>query len=149
MWAGPGSAIAGVSLCGFYPASTVWREGLACALSLLTTSTFTGGAIWLGDWAVWGSSQHMPLFTRFREAFGKKRPLIEAPGQLLTPEEADDAVSIISVSLLFRWNCHMLTDSDRDAVFTSHDEFGWFASRDPAVTASAREKIGGALQIKE
>ncbi len=31
---------------------------------------------WLGDWAVWPSSQHMPLFTRFRQAFGESRPLI-------------------------------------------------------------------------
>jgi hypothetical protein len=38
----------------------------------------------------------MPLFTRFREAFGEKRPLIEAPGHLLTPGEADDAVSPVS-----------------------------------------------------
>ena len=103
--------------------------------------------IWLGDWAVWPSSQHMPLFTRFREAFGEKRPLLEAPGHLLTPEEADDAVSIISVSLLFMWNCHVLSHSGRDAVFTSHDEFGWFATRDPAVAAAAREKISGALRV--
>src|ERR1035437_8906535 len=32
------------------------------------------------DWAVWPSSQHMPLFTRFRQALGENRPLIEAPG---------------------------------------------------------------------
>jgi hypothetical protein len=101
--------------------------------------------IWLGDWAVWPSSQHMPLFTRFREAFGEKRRLIEAPGHLLTLEEADDAISIISVSLLFMWNCHVLSDSGRDAVFISHDEFGWFATRDPAVAATTREKISEAL----
>ena len=35
--------------------------------------------IWLGNWAVWPSNQHIPLFTRFREAFGEKRPLIDAP----------------------------------------------------------------------
>jgi hypothetical protein len=91
------------------------------------------------------SSQHMPLFARFREAFGEKRPLIDVPGHLVTSEEADDAISIMSVSLLFTWNCHVLSGSGRDAVFTSHDEFGWFASRDPAAAAIAREKIGGAL----
>jgi hypothetical protein len=101
--------------------------------------------IWLGDWAVWPSSQHMPLFTRFREALGEKRPLIEAPGHLLTPEEADDAVSIISLSLLFIWDCHVLSASGRDAVFTSHDEFGWFASREPLVAASVRKKIDESL----
>ncbi len=105
--------------------------------------------IWVGDWDVWPSSQHMPLFTRFREAFGEKRPVIDAPGHLLTAEEEDDAVSIMSVSLLFFWNWHVLSGSGRDAVFTSHDEFGWFASRDPGVTATAREKIVTALQASK
>ena len=102
--------------------------------------------IWLDDWAVWPSSQHMPLFTRFREAFGERRPLIEAPGCLLTPDEIDDAISIMSVSLLFMWDCHVLCGSGRDAVFTSHDEFGWLASRDPAIAAIAGKGIDGALR---
>jgi len=97
--------------------------------------------IWLGDWAVWPSSQHMPLFARFREAFGERRTLIEAPGHILTPEEKDDAVSIISVSLLFIWNCHVLSASGRDAVFISHDEFGWFASRDAAIAKSVEDRM--------
>ena len=91
----------------------------------------------------------MPLFTRFREAFGERRPLIEAPGHLLTPEEADDAISIISVSLLFIWDCHVLSGSGRDAVYVSHDEFGWFASRDLATVAAAREKINGLPKEKK
>jgi hypothetical protein len=32
----------------------------------------------IGDWAVWPSGQHMPLFDRFHQAFGERRPLIEA-----------------------------------------------------------------------
>ena len=77
---------------------------------------------WLGDWAVWPSSQHMPLFSRFRQALGEHRPLIEAPGHLLTPDEADDAISILIVSLQFVWNCHVLTASGRDVIFVSHDD---------------------------
>ena len=97
--------------------------------------------LWLGDWAVWPSSQHMPLFTRFRQALGEGRRLIEAPGHLLAPDEADDALSILIVSLQFIWNCHALTASGRDAIFVSHDEFGWFASRDKSVAESVRQKI--------
>jgi hypothetical protein len=74
--------------------------------------------IWLGDWAVWPSSQHMPLFTRFREAFGEKRPWIDAPGHLLKPEEANDAISIISVALLFFWDCHLIPDATRSLRHT-------------------------------
>jgi hypothetical protein len=96
---------------------------------------------WLGDWAVWPSSQHMPLFSRFRQGLGEDRPLIDAPGHLLTPDETDDAVSILVVSLQFVWDCHILTSSGRDAVFVSHDEFGWFASRDQSVAESVRRQI--------
>jgi hypothetical protein len=86
--------------------------------------------IWIGDWAVWPSGQHMPLFSRFRQAFRESRPLVEAPGHLVTPDEIEDGISILTVSVLFLWDCHLLTASGRDVVFVSHDEFGWFGSRD-------------------
>jgi len=78
--------------------------------------------IWIADWAVWPSSQHMPLFTRFREAFGEDRPLIEAPGHLINKEQADDATSILAVALLFVWDCHVFTATRGPVFFCSHDE---------------------------
>jgi hypothetical protein len=96
--------------------------------------------LWFGDWAVWPSSQHMPLFTRFRKGLGEDRPLIEAPGHLMTPDESDDAISMITVALLFSWNCHLLSASGRDAAFVSHDDWGWFASRETSRTHSVREE---------
>lgn len=126
------------------PIDTGRKVGLARILySLLEPSP--GLLIWLGDWNVWPSSQHMPLFTRFREAFGEPRPLIEVPGHVVTPQEVDDAVSIISVSLLFLWDCHVLSASGREAVFLSHDEYGWFASRDASVAESVRQRLEEAL----
>ena len=97
--------------------------------------------MWLGDWAVWPSCQHMPLFTRFREAFGEHRPLIEAPGHLVVPDEVEDGISILTTSLLFFWDCHLLTASGRDVLFVSHDEIGWFGSRDAAVTSAVRDQL--------
>jgi hypothetical protein len=101
--------------------------------------------IWLGDWAVWPSAQHMPLFSRFRQAFGEHRPLIEAPGHLVTPDEIEDGVSILTTSLLFLWDCHVLTASGRDVVFVSHDGFGWFSSRDASVASSVSQQLKDAL----
>jgi hypothetical protein len=57
--------------------------------------------LWVSDWAVWHGYHHMPLFSRFREAFGERRPLIEAPGHLIAKEDLDDAVSVLATSLLF------------------------------------------------
>ena len=86
--------------------------------------------LWFGDWAVWPSSQHMPLFTTFRKGLGEGRPLIEAPAHLLLPEESEHAISMITVALLFSWDCHLLSASGRDAAHISHDDWGYFASRD-------------------
>jgi len=93
------------------------------------------------DWAVWPSSQHMPLFTRFRQALGESRPLIEAPGHLVASSDSDDAVSIIATSLLFIWDCYGISSSGQDAFYISHDEICYFASRDPSVAARVREQV--------
>ena len=103
--------------------------------------------IWLGDWAVWPSGQHMPLFSRFRQAFREHRPLIEAPSHLVTPDEIEDGLSILTMSLLFLWDCHLLTASGRDVVFLSHDEFGWFGSRDVSVAGSVGQQLKDALRV--
>jgi hypothetical protein len=101
--------------------------------------------IWLGDWGVWPSGQHMPLFSSLRQAFGEHRPLIEAPGHLVASDEIEDGVSILTTSLLFLWDCHVLTASGRDVVFVSHDEFGWFGSRDVSVAGSIGQQLKDAL----
>jgi hypothetical protein len=93
------------------------------------------------DWAVWPSSQHMPLFTRFREVLGERRTLIESPGHLVADSDADDAVSIIATSLLFIWDCYGISSSGRDAFYISHDEFCFFASRDESAAARVAEQL--------
>jgi hypothetical protein len=95
------------------------------------------------DWAVWPSCQHMPLFTRFREALGERRPLIDAPGHLVTAADSDDAVSIIATSLLFFWDCFGISSSGRDAFYFSHDEYAFFASRDLSVAKQAEQQLVG------
>ena len=95
----------------------------------------------IDDWDVWPSSQHMPLFTRFREALGEHRPLIEAPGHLVTAADMDDAVSIVATSLLFIWDCYGISSSGHDIFYFSHDEFCYFASSDPSVAARVTEQL--------
>ena len=97
--------------------------------------------LWLGEWSVWPSSGHMPLFTRFRSAFGEHRNLIDAPGHLVTPLERDDGIAVVLLSLVFVWDCHVISSSGRDALFISHDEYGWFGSRDAADAGSAAQKL--------
>mgnify|MGYP003576862615 CR=1 FL=1 len=95
---------------------------------------------WLGDWDVWPSSQHMPLFTRFRAALGETRPLIETPGHLLQCDEVDDGSSILAVALLFFWDCCTLRADGGPAFYCSHDEFCEIATlSDTAELEAAQE----------
>ena len=103
------------------------------------------GLAWLGGWNVWPSSEHVPLVTRFRQALGEHQALIETPGHLFVAEEADDVISIITIALLFVWDCHVLTTLGRDALFVTHDEVAWFASRDLSVTERVGKEISQLL----
>jgi hypothetical protein len=97
--------------------------------------------LWLGEWGVWESSQHMPLVSRLRQAHGEIRPLIEAPGLLFTPAESDDALSFLVVALLFIWDCHVFSSSGAEALHVSHDEHGWYGSRTEFRTARAEHHL--------
>lgn len=108
-------------------------SGKKVRLARDVASWFAGGRellLWVDDWAAWPSSQHMALFTRFREALGEHRPLVEAPGHLCNSSELDDATSVLCVSLLFLWDCHVFSSGRKAVFFCSHDE--WNALYVPA-----------------
>ena len=102
---------------------------VSLAREVVTRLTRDGEALlWLDHWAVWPNSQHMPLFTRFREALGESRALIEAPGHLFQPDEVDDAISVLAVAMLFFWDCHVLPAGNGPAFVTSHDVWNAFVA---------------------
>lgn len=123
-----------------YPVDSGKKVGLARRLySLLPAEA--EHLLWIRDWAIWPSSQHTPLFMRFREACGKRRHLIEAPGHLLHAGESDDAISVIAVSLLFFYDCFGISGSGRDAFIISHDEYCAFVTRDSSMAEKARLEL--------
>ena len=81
--------------------------------------------IWIEDWGVWPSGEHMPMFTRFREALGIRGGLIDRRGHLVREEQFEDGLSVIAFAALFLWDCYILPSSGRDFVFYSHDEVGY------------------------
>ena len=123
-----------------YPADSGKKVYLARRLLSLVAPE--GEALVLvDDWAVFPSCQHLPLFSRFREALGEHRPLIEAPGHLVDAADTDDAVSIVATSLLFFWDCYGISASGRNAFYISHDEYCYFGSRDAAVAARVTAEL--------
>src|SRR4051812_47122252 len=80
--------------------------------------------VWFDDWAVWPSGQRMHIFQRFRMSYGETRPLIDAPGHLFERGEIEDAISFVTIAVLFLWDCYVVAPSSTKLVFFSHDEFG-------------------------
>ena len=109
----------------------VWLAKLLYSFVSPTPETL----LWIQDFEVWPSSQHLPLFIRWREAFGETRSLHDAPGHLVTASDSDDSVSIIATSLLFLWDCYGITASGHTAFHVSHDEFCWVATREELLAA--------------
>jgi hypothetical protein len=109
-------------------AACVDRESVGRARHVVEWAFRDNGELllWVSDWAVWPSHQHMPLFTRFREGCGEKRPLIEAPGHLITPSGIDDGISVLATALWLMWDCSVFPANSGPVYFCSHDEWNSF-----------------------
>jgi hypothetical protein len=75
------------------------------------------------EWGVWPSGEHLPLFTRLREACGERRSLIDLPGHLFGTGDDDDGLSFLILATLFLWDYSLYSESGA-AIVVSHDEFG-------------------------
>jgi hypothetical protein len=80
--------------------------------------------LWITDWSVWPSGEHLPLMTRLRHALREERSVYDAPGCLVRAGENDDGLSVVILALLFLWDVWILDGERRGAVLFSHDEFG-------------------------
>jgi len=79
--------------------------------------------LWVKEWSIWPSGEHMPIYTKWRSALGDNRVMIEAPGHVVEPDEDDDGLSVLVMSALFLWDCWVYTENAA-VVMISHDEFG-------------------------
>jgi hypothetical protein len=80
--------------------------------------------VWFNDWSVWPSGQRMHVFERFRRSYGETRQLIDSPGHVFALEEFEDAVSFVTLAVLFLWDCYVVTPAAGKLLYFSHDEYG-------------------------
>ena len=85
--------------------------------------------LWITEWGVWASGEHMPLARQLRERFGEDRLLKEAPGHVFAAGEDDVALSFLVIALLFLWDAWLITARGEVAIFMSHDEYGIVLAR--------------------
>jgi len=80
--------------------------------------------IWISQWGVWPSGERMHIFYQFRKSYGENRMLKEAPAHLVKSKEIEDGISIVTLAVLFLWDCYILTKDNQKFCFYSHDEYG-------------------------
>ena len=131
----PSDAGRRVALTGLiYPAT--WHPG-------------TDVLVWVTQWSVWPSGEHLPLFRRFRQALGADVSLEEAPAQSFQPSDLEDGVSMMLLSCLFLWDSWTVCSNGSYVVQLSHDEWGAVYCRDEATHAELRQALdrGGFLSV--
>jgi hypothetical protein len=80
--------------------------------------------VWFDDWSVWPSGQRMHVFDRFRMSYGETRRLIHSPGHVFVQTEIEDAISFVTIAVIFLWDCYVITPKRRKLLYFCHDEFG-------------------------
>ncbi|MFL5600909.1 MAG: hypothetical protein ACJ78I_10985 [Gemmatimonadaceae bacterium] len=96
-------------------ARTLWETAGADAPEVL---------VWVTEWSIWPSGEHMALAEAARRGLGAKHTLSDSPGHVTQLGESDSGLSILCLAVLFLWDCWVLPADGRPAVFISHDEFG-------------------------
>ncbi|AMN41945.1 hypothetical protein [Rhodoplanes sp. Z2-YC6860] len=80
--------------------------------------------VWFTEWGIWPSGERRHVFDRFRLSYGEKRLLIDSLGHVFGPGEFEDAVSFVTLAVLFLWDCNVVTPHRSKLLFLSHDEWG-------------------------
>ena len=99
--------------------------------------------VYLQNWQVFPSGGHIPLLLRLREALGESRPIEQCPGCLFSSDEGEDVISMMVLSLQFFWDCLVVAESGKTALFISHDECLDLISADASILLRFKKAIGG------
>jgi hypothetical protein len=102
--------------------------------------------LWMTEWGVWPSSEHMPLYASLRQVFGDKRRLIDAPGHLFQLGEDDNGLSFLIIAAVFLWDVYLLGSGGDFAAFLSHDEFCVVLNRDKARAAEMEQRLASFIK---
>jgi hypothetical protein len=102
-------------------------SGAKVGLARVIANTFLdrGVAIlWLTEFGIWSSAEHVDLFTRYRLSYGETRTISEAPIHVFESTEDRDAfTSILCLGLFFVWGFEVISRNRSLAMTISHDEW--------------------------
>ncbi len=110
----------------------------------------TSCLVWVTEWGVFPSGQNLHLFYRFRETYGDRRLLHEAPGHLCLEYESAEVVTLVHLGILFGWDVHLIPTAGYARAFVSHHawvDFGF--DNDAGGRETARQLETGGLTVYE
>ena len=109
------------------------RLGFAFADAFRLSSIFSYDSevlLWVTATRIWSANLH--LYYRFREGYGDRRLVEQAPGHLFLNYEKTDLLSYLQIIIQNGWDFYALGAEDYARLFVSHDEYFVAAVADDA-----------------
>ncbi len=103
------------------------RIGFAYRNAFVLSTAFSYDSevlLWVAETDIWSANLH--LYYRFRESYGDRRLVEDAPGHLFLPYEKADLLSYVQICLQCGWGFWILGLEGYARLFVSHDE--WFVA---------------------
>jgi len=82
--------------------------------------------LWMTDFGFWSEVSERvasSLVGAFRSSRGEFAPLIEKPAHLFGSTDATDAQTLLTIAIVFGWDCYIIPENATYYAFTSHDEY--------------------------
>ena len=101
--------------------------------------------LWMTDWGIWSEVSERvakSLVECFRSTRGERNLLIERPAHLFSETEAADAQTLLTIAIVFGWDCYVIPEHGKYYALTSHDEYLEVVSSSNAV----HERFKGELE---
>lgn len=92
--------------------------------------------LWMTDWGICGEVSERvakSLAECFRSARGERNLLIETPAHLFGGTEATDAQTLLTIAIVFGWDCYVIPEHGKYYAVTSHDEYLEIVSNSTAI----------------
>ena len=100
--------------------------------SLLSSNSLcdSESLLWITQIEIWKSGENLHLYYKLRQSYSDATLIKDKPGHLFLKHELEDLKSFLYLSLLFGWDCYLISSNDLLRVFFSHDEFIQLSSKD-------------------
>ena len=92
--------------------------------------------IWVREWGVWESSEHLPLYgALIGDPGASHEALVQHPGHGIDVDDQDQAISLILLCLAFGWGFSIFHEGTSVVVHCNHDGIIWLSG---GTTAQAK-----------